>query len=241
VSPRLSDLFISVNPYAGSDASKANVSPMRQSIRWVKEGGLLVVFPAGEVSYWSPRTRKIADPPWSKSIARIIHRANADVLPVYFSGANSLLFQVAGLMHPRVRTALLPRELMNKANTSIDIQVGRVITYNKLKSFDDQTLIDQLRLRTYLLKDSSAKTSVVTRKSDNSADGLEAVVDASDPLVLAEEIVALNPSRCLLECGEMQVYYAQASEAPDDTARNRSAPRADLSRGGRGHRKVHRS
>jgi len=213
--PEVSDLFISVNPYASSHASKVNVSPMRQAIRWVKEGGLLVVFPAGEVSYWSPRTRKVADPPWSKTIARMIHRANANVLPVYFSGANSLLFQVAGLMHPRVRTALLPRELMNKANTSIDIQVGRLISYNKLKSFDDQALIDQLRLRTYLLKDVSATTSAVSRHVDVSADGLEPVVEAVDPLALAGEVATLDSSRCLVESGEMRVYYAAAGEVPE--------------------------
>jgi len=207
--PEISDLFISVNPYSGSHAAKVNVSPMRQAIRWVKDGGLLVVFPAGEVSYWSPRKRTIADPPWSKTVSRIVHRANADVLPIYFDGANSLLFQVAGLMHPRVRTALLPRELMNKANTSIEIQIGRAIPYNKLKSFDDQALIDHLRLRTYLLKDASNPVAPrVTRRVGGEDEGLEPIVEAVDPTVLTQEINALDSGRCLLESGDMRVYYA---------------------------------
>jgi len=214
--PEISDLFISVNPYAGSHAAKVNVSPMRQAIRWVKDGGLLVVFPAGEVSYWSPRTREISDPPWSKTISRIIHRADADVLPVYFDGANSLLFQVAGLMHPRVRTALLPRELMNKANTSIDIQIGRAIPYHKLKAFDDQALIDHLRLRTYLLKDASAPVAPrIARHVSGTEEGLEPIVEAVDPALLTQEINALDPERCLLESGDMQVYYASAGEIPE--------------------------
>lgn len=211
--PEISDLFISVNPYAGSNAAKANVSPMRQAIRWVQDGGLLVVFPAGEVSYWSPRTRKISDPPWSKTISRIVHRTNADVLPVYFDGANSMLFQVAGLMHPRVRTVLLPRELMNKANTSIEIQVGRLIPYNKLKSFDDQALIDHLRMRTYLLKDVS--TPRIARHAGVAEEGLEPVVGAVEPALLAGEIDALNAERCLLESGDMRVFYATAEEIPE--------------------------
>lgn len=213
--PEISDLFISVNPYSGSHAAKVNVSPMRQAIRWVKDGGLLVVFPAGEVSYWSPRKRTIADPPWSKTVSRIVHRANADVLPIYFDGANSLLFQVAGLMHPRVRTALLPRELMNKANTSIEIQIGRAIPYNKLKSFDDQALIDHLRLRTYLLKDASNPVAPrVTRRVGGEDEGLEPIVEAVDPTVLTQEINALDSGRCLLESGDMRVYYAEADEIP---------------------------
>lgn len=211
--PEISDLFISVNPYAGNDAAKANVSPMRRAIRWVKDGGLLVVFPAGEVSYWSPRTRKISDPPWSKTISRIIHRTNADVLPVYFDGANSMLFQVAGLMHPRVRTVLLPRELMNKANTSIEIQVGRPIPYSKLKSFDDQALIDHLRMRTYLLKDMSTPRNA--RHAGDAEEGLEPVVGAVDPALLAGEIDALDAERRLLESGDMRVFYAKAQEIPE--------------------------
>ncbi len=210
--PELRDLFIGVDPYAGAHAAANNVPPMRQAVRWLKGGGLLVVFPAGEVSYWSPRTGRIADPPWSRSIARLIRRTGADALPVYFAGANSLLFQVAGLMHPRVRTVLLPREFMNKSNATIDIRIGRAISHGKMRSLDDQALIDHLRLRTYLLGGRETRPGSSVRPVADG--GLEPIVDAVDRRVLAEEVSGLCPSRCLVANGDMRVYYTEGLEAP---------------------------
>ena len=80
----------------------------------IRTGGVLIVVPAGEVSSLDPGTRTVVDPAWHPSVARLILLSRAPVLPVYFAGSNSPLFHAAGLLHPRLRTALLPREFLNK-------------------------------------------------------------------------------------------------------------------------------
>lgn len=106
----LCDTLIPVDPYGRSDSTRANLRPAREAIAWLQKGGALGVFPAGEVAHIDFRLREITDPDWNASIARIIRKTNAPALPVFFGGSNGLLFQLAGLVQSRLRTALLPRE-----------------------------------------------------------------------------------------------------------------------------------
>ena len=75
------------------------------------------------------------------------------MVPVFFDGANSLFFQIAGMVHPKLRTALLPREFLNKGKRVISVRIGNVIPSRKSEAFeDDEKLIGYLRMRTYVLK-----------------------------------------------------------------------------------------
>ena len=118
---------------------------------------MLAVFPAGEVSHIDFPSRSVTDPEWSDSIARIIRATGARALPVCFSGANGLGFQVLGLVHPRLRTALLPHEFLNKRDKTIPLRIGSPIPFNKLAAFKtDRELMGYLRHRTYALTHNDA-------------------------------------------------------------------------------------
>ena len=56
--PEMRDLFIFVDPFGGNDATAHNQNPMREAIRWLKSGGVLVAFPAGEVASLGIRAPK---------------------------------------------------------------------------------------------------------------------------------------------------------------------------------------
>ena len=88
---------------------------------------MLVIFPAGEVSHfrWSDRT--VTDGEWNTSVARMVGIADVPVVPLYVEGANSLMFQIAGLAHSAFRTALLCRELLNKRGRCVEVRVGAPI------------------------------------------------------------------------------------------------------------------
>ncbi len=97
---------------------------MRESLEWLSQGGVLVVFPAGEVSSWDLRTQRVTDPKWSDTAARLARASGAAVLPVYIKGENSLPFHLLGFVHPRLRTVRLPQELLNKRGKTIEISIG---------------------------------------------------------------------------------------------------------------------
>jgi putative hemolysin len=122
--PELREQLFLVNPFGGRRAADENVAPTRAAVRWVREGGCLCVFPAGTVSHFQWRTRRVADPAWSASLGRLLRLTRAAVVPCFIDGGNSWLFHGAGLVHPALRTALLPRELLRHRGRGVTVHVG---------------------------------------------------------------------------------------------------------------------
>ncbi len=208
--PELRELFISVDPFGGDGAAGRNLRPLKQALAHLQQGGLLVIFPAGEVSHLR-LGGGTTDPQWRNTVARLVRRTGAPVLPVYFPGGNSLMFQLAGLLHPRLRTALLPRELLNKRNRTISLHVGTPIPFSRLKALDDDAMTAQLRLRCYALAahDSAPEQPVCT--GDRAQEDIAAAVAL--PLLCAE-VETLPPEQLLDQSGEFQVWYARAGQMP---------------------------
>jgi putative hemolysin len=73
-------------------------------------------------------------------------------VPVHIGGANSLLFQLFGLIGQKFRTALLVRELLNKRNRLVEVRVGTPVLNKKLLELaTPEERTDYLRWRTELL------------------------------------------------------------------------------------------
>jgi acyltransferase-like protein len=66
----LCDTLIHVDPYGKSESIKANSRSIREAIAWLRSGGALGVFPAGEVAHIDFRKREVTDPEWRASVAR---------------------------------------------------------------------------------------------------------------------------------------------------------------------------
>jgi putative hemolysin len=216
--PQLRDRVIAVDPFGGSQSGRRNLAPLRDSLRWLEQGGLLLIFPAGEVSHYQASDRAVADPPWSTTVARIVRRSGATVLPIFLPGRNSLFFQMAGLVHPRLRTVLLARELLNKRGRELTVRVGSVLPPKQLNRFTaDQELTDYLRLRTYMLRctpQPSQDPISKTESTEDPADDPARVIATQDPELLAEELSRLPETQLLTENGALQVWQAEAVQIP---------------------------
>jgi hypothetical protein len=138
---------------------------MRKALAWLRDGHGISIFPAGEVSHWVNGQRRITDPGWSDLPIRCVEHANATIVPMYFSGSNSLLFQVAGMVHPRLRTARLPGELLNKRGRTVEVRIGSPIAAADVVDLEPrERAIDYVRARTYVLahrQSPAASVSVV--------------------------------------------------------------------------------
>src|SRR5262249_57701284 len=139
-------------PYGGAEADKSNTRPVKEAVRWLQNGGALGIFPAGEVAHFNLGKRQITDPQWNPSVARIIRKVRAQALAIFIDGSNSLMFQLTGLIHAGLRTAMLPRELLNKRGRLIKVRISTPIPIDRLEPFDSNTeIIAYLTRRTYLL------------------------------------------------------------------------------------------
>jgi len=221
--PEVRDTMIPVDPFASEKATLGNLAPVRQSIDWVSSGGCLCIFPSGTVSHLHLKKAEVVDPDWSASIARIIRRTAAPVVPIYFHGRNSNLFQAVGLIHPLLRTILLPREFAKKRGSKQEIRIGTLIGPEKLASFhDDRSLADYLKLRTYILANKDSSAAIVKKVPFVNVPNLrKKKTNVQEPLIepvahelLEAEINNLMPNQLLIESEDSSVYFARARQIP---------------------------
>ena len=223
VIPEIQDLILPVDVTRGSSAARHNLTSLRRSIEFLKGGGCLVVFPAGEVSHYQASQRTVTDSKWRTAAARMIdtlsrHGVPASVVPIFINGSNSLLFQVLGLIHPRLRTALLARELLNKRNRLVELRIGSPIAGEKLREVgtpEQQT--EYLRWRTYVLAERQDYRAVTRRPLRNMLRhrrSLQVAACAIDSTRLADEVERLGPARMLAKAGDLEVYIASAEAIP---------------------------
>jgi putative hemolysin len=220
--PELARHCIFVDPFQSPSAGRAvsmgtNRRALREALAWLQDGGMLAIFPAGEVSQWQLPQAQIADPVWNDTAARLIRRTRAAALPVYFCGRNSVGFHLFGKVHPRLRTAFLLQEFLQQEGRTVEVRVGSEIPPESVASIaDDREAVEYLRWRTYLLarRRRPQKSWSVAVRSKISAKVQEPVAAAEPGEVLVEELKRLGNERCLVENGDFAVYLAKANETP---------------------------
>lgn len=151
--PNLEEEFFPVNPFTNKPGLKSSIAGLKMSMEHLQDGGVLVLFPSGEVSSNNNKERVVKDIEWQSSIIKLIQKAEVPVLPVFFSGQNSALFHFMGKIHPMLRTVRLPHELSNKKNKNIIMKIGAPVTVAAIKEYDTiKGLGEYLYNRTYALE-----------------------------------------------------------------------------------------
>jgi putative hemolysin len=74
------------------------------------------------------------------------------VVPIYFHGQNSRLFQIASHISMTARLALLLHEVANKIGCSFSAEIGDVIPYEAMREIRERPVLTHfIRDRTYAL------------------------------------------------------------------------------------------
>jgi len=208
---------IFVDPLGTVKSQERNRRALKQSLEWLRQGGMLAVFPAGEVSHWQLPRASVVDPPWNDSAARLIRKTGAATVPLYFCGQNSLGFQLMGMLHPRLRLAFLLQEFLQQQGQRVALRIGNSIPVESIRSLaDERRATEYLRWRTYLLAERGKKTSKlpVAWRSMLPPKGEESIAPATAPELLARDLAALPADRCLTGNGEFAVYAGRGEEIP---------------------------
>lgn len=211
--PETEDWFIPVDPFGRKGSERQNIHSVKQAFKWLQSGGVLAIFPAGEVSHFHWNGGRIEDSPWTHHVASLARRTQTTVLPVFFDGRNSLFFQVSGLIHDRLRTLLLARELEARRALPLRAFVGRPIapaTFNRLES--DERITAYIRSATYFLKTRTYRRLLNGTSAQHKSQ--VPVVPAQPVEALRADIQKLEPDHLLHDQGPYSVYVARAHEIP---------------------------
>jgi putative hemolysin len=135
------------------EAQAINIETRRLALGYLANGGCIGIFPGGTVSTALKPFGRPMDPSWRRFTARLIAKSGATVVPVFFDGHNSRLFQVASHLHYTLRMALLVNEFRIRVGEPVRVVVGRPLDPAEVaaRAGDAQALMDHLRTATYRL------------------------------------------------------------------------------------------
>ncbi|WP_050931945.1 lysophospholipid acyltransferase family protein, partial [Aestuariivita boseongensis] len=135
------------------EALKLNLDTRRTALDYLASNGAIGIFPGGTVSTAARPFAQPMDPGWRGFTARMIAKSNATVVPVYFDGHTSRLFQIASHLHQTLRVGLLIKEFKKRVDTPVRVVIGEPIDRDVLSPLakDTKSLMDFLRKATYEL------------------------------------------------------------------------------------------
>lgn len=133
------------------EAAKLNLQTRAEAVRYLGEGGAIGIFPGGTVSTSAKPFSQPMDPSWRNFTAKMIAKSDSTVIPIFFEGGNSRIFQLASHLHYTLRMGLLIREFKARINKPVRVVVGDPIPQEKLATYkkDPTGCMDFLRKATY--------------------------------------------------------------------------------------------
>lgn len=135
------------------EAMNTNIETRKEAFRYLGEGGAIGIFPGGTVSTAAKPFSRPMDPGWRAFTARLAAKSNATIVPVYFEGHTSRLFQLASHLHVTLRMGLLIKEFKKRVDTPVRVVIGEPIARSEIdaRAKDAKALMDFLRQSTYAL------------------------------------------------------------------------------------------
>jgi len=209
----ISDFFLAVNPFENMPEAGSSIAGLKTAIDHIHNGGVLSLFPAGEVST-NYASAMITDREWLVSALRFIKKNHVPIVPIYFHGTNSRIFHLLGRIHPALRTAKLPSELINKRDKTIKVRIGNPISVKEQDRFSDIHQFGRyLRAKTYCL-DSGIEVKRFFNYSLKSDPKPEEITASQSQTMIEREIAFVKKEHFLFSVKNYDVFCAPTKVIP---------------------------
>lgn len=156
--------------FAGTrEAMQINLDTRKTALQMLQAGGSVGLFPGGGVAAsCKPLNGPAVDPTWSPFLAKLVRKSKPMIVPIYFAGQNSRLFQIASHTSYPLRLSLFFRETRRMMGKTIRIGVGAPIDGGNLADVTDNAeLIAHLRRATFRLAETMELPKRQIQKPDD--------------------------------------------------------------------------
>ncbi|MGQ7946060.1 GNAT family N-acyltransferase [Flavobacterium sp. WC2509] len=206
-----------VNPFENHKDAKSSVVGIKETLRHLRDGKPLGMFPAGEVSTYKDG-KFVVDKAWEEGAIKVIRKAQVPVVPIYFHAKNSRLFYFLSKISDTLRTAKLPSELLTQKDRIIKVRVGKPISVaeqNEYTSIEEYT--EFLRKKTYMLANPFEKENnfLNTASLKPTKAPKKIVTPASTEKMIAEVEALRTADLRLLQSKNYEVFFAEAKHIPN--------------------------
>lgn len=158
--PDVEKVILPVSFDETKEAIRQNLETRKAALDYLGQGGAIGIFPGGTVSTGATPFSHPMDPGWRGFTARMVGKSRATVVPLFFDGHTSRLFQIASHMHSTLRMGLLIKEFSKRIDTPVRVVVGKPIGRDILDPMatDARQMMDFLRKATYELSPQPLKS-----------------------------------------------------------------------------------
>ena len=211
----MKEFFLDSNPFETGKNPGERITGLKAALKHIEAGMPIGVFPAGEVSTYYSDNENICDREWQYPVLNLIRKMEVPVIPVYFQGNNSRLFHILGRIHPVLKSAKLPSELLNKKNKLIKIRIGNPIPVKDQKELGDISRYGRyIRAKTYLLGN-PLEVKKIFRRPHKMAKQVEQIIPPVDTDILIKEIKYISGKYLLFNNESFKVLCAPSYEMPN--------------------------
>jgi putative hemolysin len=106
------------------DSHRKSILMRNEAMDHLKAGGVIILFPAGAVSTSETCFGPVKEKPWNPFTAKMVLKSGAQVVPIYFPGRNTRLYQIADKVSATIRQGLLLHEIVHALNKSQSPVIG---------------------------------------------------------------------------------------------------------------------
>lgn len=133
--PEMAEHVLPVDFDETEEALRTNLTSRKQARMHLEAGGVVIIFPSGAIST-TPRlfSRRAEEIDWAPLVGQLIRRARAQVMPIYFEGQNSLIFQLASHVSYAMRAALIFHEVKRRIGSRFRACIGAPLGYDSLEA-----------------------------------------------------------------------------------------------------------
>lgn len=124
VCPGLSDLIIPVEWRAGARSREKTRETLRQAVTAFRQDRCIVVFPAGQMSQWDWRARRLKEAEWMPTAVGLAKKFNAPILPLGVDQRMSWMFYGLGQVNEELKHMTVFHELLAKKRAQYRLAFG---------------------------------------------------------------------------------------------------------------------
>ena len=132
------------------NALKKSLEMRKSAMDHLENGGVVVIFPSGKVASSETMFGDVIEGDWNPFTAKLIQKSGANVVPIFFPGSNSRIYQIANQISATLRQGLLIYEVVHAMNKPQKPLVGSLIKQDEISVWksDPRGFMRWLRERT---------------------------------------------------------------------------------------------
>lgn len=134
---QISQFLIPVPFPHAPNALREGLDMRKQAMAHLANGGVIVVFPSGGVASSDTWFGPAIEGDWNPFTAKMIQQSGAAVLPIFFPGQNSRLYQMANQISATLRQSLLLHEAVRALNKPQSPVVGPPVPRDDITRWRD--------------------------------------------------------------------------------------------------------